>query len=132
MLIGELGKRSGVSPKTIRYYEEIGLLPPPERTPSGYRAYGDDAVARLSFIHAGQSIGLALGEIREVLAFRDRGERPCGYVLDLIERRAADLAKTIASLERMRRDLVRLARKGRATGPPADDRDGRYCHIIEG
>jgi DNA-binding transcriptional MerR regulator len=119
MLIGELGKRTGASPKTIRYYEEIGLLPPPERTPSGYRDYAGEAVSRLEFIHAAQSIGLSPGEIWEVLAFRDRGETPCGHVLDLIDRRAADLAGTVASLERMRPDLVGLIRRG---GPLRDGR----------
>lgn len=130
MRIGELTRRTDVPTKTIRYYEDIGLMPGPPRTPAGYRDYGEDAGARLGFIRAAQSVGLSLGEIREVLAFRDRGEIPCAHVAALIERRAADLSERIAALERMRRDLERLSRKARAMSP-AKARSASFCHIIE-
>lgn len=106
-------------------------MPPPPRTLSGYRDYGTDAAARLSFIRAAQSVGLALGEIREVLAFRDRGETPCAHVASLIERHATDLSQRIAALELMRRDLERLARMARSLSP-AEGRGAAFCHIIEG
>lgn len=130
MRIGELSTQCGVPTKTIRYYEDIGLLPPPERTVSGYRDYDGAAIGRLGFIRAAQSIGLSLGEIRETLAFRDRGEVPCAHVAALIERRAADLTEQIAVLESMRADLERLARKARRA--PRDRCEAAYCHIIEG
>jgi DNA-binding transcriptional MerR regulator len=130
MLIGELTQLTYVPTKTIRYYEDIGLMPEPPRTPGGYRDYGEDAVARLGFIRAAQSVGLSLGEIREVLAFRDRGETPCAHVASLIERRAADLSERIAALERMRGDLERLSRKARAVSL-AKARSAAFCHIIE-
>lgn len=129
MQIGEVARRSGVPPKTIRYYEDIGVMPKPPRTPTGYRDYGPDASRRLGFIRAAQSIGLTLGEIKEILAFRDRGQAPCSHVASLIERRAADLSDRIATLDAMRRDLERLAKRARtATGGPAS---GEFCHIIE-
>jgi len=129
MRIGELAGRSGVPPKTIRYYEDIGVMPEPPRTPSGYRDYGPEAARRLGFIRAAQSIGLTLGEIKEILAFRDRGQAPCGHVASLIERRAADLSERIAALEAMRRDLERLTKRARRVS--ADVHDGEFCHIIE-
>jgi DNA-binding transcriptional MerR regulator len=128
MRIGEVAERSGVNPTTIRYYEGIGLLPEPERTPSGYRDYAEQAVARLSFIRAAQSIGLTLGEIQEVLALRDRGETPCPHVVTLLDQRAVELAERIAALEQMRSELVQLAKQARRF-PPRDDVD--FCHIIE-
>lgn len=131
MLIGELSQASGVPTKTIRYYEDIGLLPLPARTDSGYRSYDEVAVGRLGFIRAAQTVGLSLGEIRETLAFRDRGEVPCAHVTELIERHAADLSERIAALEAMRRDLDGLARKAR-TAAGSDSRAATYCHIIEG
>jgi MerR family copper efflux transcriptional regulator len=130
MRIGELAERSEMTAKTIRYYEGIGLVPAPPRTGGGYREYSEDAAERLSFIRAAQSIGLSLGEIREILAFRDRGEVPCAHVASLIDRRAAELSERIAALERMRRDLERLAKRARRTSP-AFAQGAIYCHIIE-
>jgi DNA-binding transcriptional MerR regulator len=127
--IGEVAECSGVSPTTIRYYEDIGLVPEPVRTASGYRDYSESAVARLSFIRAAQSIGLSLGEIREVLALRERGETPCPHVITLLDQRAAELAERIAALEQMRTDLVQLAEHARQL-PAREDAD--FCHIIEG
>jgi MerR family copper efflux transcriptional regulator len=129
--IGELAERSGVEPTTIRYYERIGLMPAPARTGSGYRDYDEDAAARLGFIRAAQSVGLTLGEIRETLAFRDRGEPPCRHVVALIERNAAELRQRIAALQAMQRDLERLARKARAISPESAPA-AAFCHIIEG
>lgn len=104
-------------------------MPAPPRTPSGYRDYAPEAASRLAFVRAAQSVGLTLGEIREVLAFRDRGEAPCSYVAALIERHARELAERIAALERMRRDLERLAR--RASTLRASSGKGQICHLIE-
>jgi DNA-binding transcriptional MerR regulator len=126
--IGEVAERSSVNPTTIRYYEEIGLLPPPARTASGYRDYTDSAVDWLSFIRAAQTIGLSLGEIGEVLALRERGDAPCPHVITLIEERAVELAQRIAALQQMRNELVQLAKQARRL-PPGDDAE--FCHIIE-
>jgi DNA-binding transcriptional MerR regulator len=129
--IGELAHRSGVEPSAIRYYERIGLMPGPARNDSGYRDYDEEAAARLGFIRAAQSVGLTLGEIRETLAFRDRGEAPCSHVAALIERNAAQLRQRITALEAMQRDLERLAKKARAIAPE-DVPGAAFCHIIEG
>lgn len=127
MQIGQLASRAGVSPKTIRYYEDAGLLAPPPRTASGYRDYDDRAVLRLRFIRAAQSIGLSLGEIREILAFRDRGETPCRHVAALIEGHALDLDERISELQRMRRELERLSQRAKRRRTS----DAEFCHIIE-
>ena len=128
--IGELSERTGVSKKTIRYYENIGVMPVALRTDSGYRRYDDGAVARLGFVRAAQSVGLTLGEIREVLAFRDRGEAPCRHVAQLIDTHARDLAERIVALQAMHQDLQRLAERARAAPAMAAD-DTLICHIIE-
>ena len=77
MRIGELARRSGLASTALRYYEKAGLLPPPQRTPSGYRAYDASVLQRLVFIRAAQAVGLSLPEIREVIAIRDGGTAPC-------------------------------------------------------
>jgi DNA-binding transcriptional MerR regulator len=129
MRIGELSSAAGVPTKTIRYYERIGVLAAPRRTASGYRAYDPPAVDRLRFIRAAQAVGLTLGEIRSIVALRDRGETPCAHVMDLINTRAAELDQRINELQRLRADLERLARRARRLDP--DDCDpNRICHLI--
>lgn len=129
MRIGELADLAGVSAKTIRYYESIGVMAEPARTPSGYRDFGDEAVDRLGFVRAAQAVGLALGEIREILGYRDRGEVPCEHVVELIHRRATEIDEQIADLERMRTELHRLERRARSLAPEACRADD-VCHLI--
>jgi DNA-binding transcriptional MerR regulator len=125
--IGELAATVSVPAKTIRYYEAIGLLPPPERHANGYRSYGPPAGDRLRFVKAAQAVGFTLGEIKEILTLRDAGEEPCGHVLELVDRRERDIAEQITALEDMRAELRRLAVRARA----ASGGDSSYCHLIE-
>jgi MerR family copper efflux transcriptional regulator len=127
--IGELADRSGVAVKTIRYYEDIGVLDPPERTPSGYRDYDDPAIDRLAFIRAGQAVGLTLGEIRQVVGLRERGHAPCTHVVALLERRADEIGQRIAELQHLQGDLRRLAAEAQGLDP-ADCDPQRVCHVI--
>ncbi len=129
MRIGEIANHAEVPVKTIRYYEEIGVLPEPERSPSGYRDYEPDVIDRLRFIRASQAFGLSLGEIREIVAYRDRGEVPCAYVLELLRRRSREIDERIAELQKARsvlESLVANARKLR----PEDCSSSSVCHII--
>jgi len=129
MRIGEVAQRSAVSTKTIRYYEDIGLIPPPQRSASGYRDYDESSLDRLAFVRAAQAVGLSLGEIRSIVALRDDGETPCGHVLDLLRTRSAELDRRIAQLRSLRGELDRLV--ARAQGlDPADCDPGRICHLI--
>jgi MerR family copper efflux transcriptional regulator len=127
--IGELADRADVPVKTIRYYEEIGVLAAPARTPSGYRDYDDTVVDRLAFVRAAQSVGLTLGEIREIVALRDRGETPCRHVAELVQRREAEIDQRITALQELRGDLRRLGRRARSLDP-ADCRPDLVCHLI--
>ena len=129
MRIGEIGERSGLSTKALRYYERVGLIDEPTRTPSGYRDYSDSVLDRLRFIRSAQAVGLTLGEIRGVIDFREQGNAPCAHVLGLIESRAADLDRRIAALRSLRDDLRALARRGRLLSPDACSPD-LVCHIL--
>ncbi|EMF52983.1 MULTISPECIES: heavy metal-responsive transcriptional regulator [Streptomyces] len=97
--ISQLAERSGVPATTLRFYETAGLLPA-ERTPSGYRVYGEDAVERLAFISSAKLLGLALEEIRELLDVREEGV--CASVrarmLPLVADRIKDTDGRIAEL----------------------------------
>lgn len=127
MRIGELADAVGVNPKTVRFYEDIGLLPEPERTPSGYRDYSEADRDRLVFVRTAQRLGLPLADIAEILAFKERGEAPCGYVRTVLARQVAELDDRIDELIALREQL-------RALQAIADDlppRDDCYCRVIE-
>jgi MerR family transcriptional regulator, copper efflux regulator len=127
--IGELADRSGVPVKTIRYYEDIGVLPAAARTASGYRDYDDVTIDRLGFVRAAQGVGLTLGEIRQVVALRDRGETPCNHVVDLLARRAGEIEVRIAEMQRLGVDLRRLVDRASSLDPTACD-PRSVCHVI--
>ncbi|MGQ0843413.1 MAG: heavy metal-responsive transcriptional regulator [Sporichthyaceae bacterium] len=108
MQIGSLAQAGGVSAKTIRFYEQRGLLPPPPRTEGGYRDYPLGAVQRLRFIRDAQAAGLRLSAIAGILDLRDSGQAPCDRVqvviaehLEQIEHRLADLRATRALLREL-------------------------------
>ncbi len=95
--IGALAADLGLNPKTIRYYEEIGLLPVPQRTGAGYRQYSAADRERLRFIKA-KVIGFTLREIREILAVRDGGGEPCPYLGDLLAHKLAAVGRSSVCL----------------------------------
>ena len=130
MKIGELAERAGTSVKTIRYYDRIGVLHPSERSNSGYRLYEEDALERFRFVRAAQAVGLRLGEIRQIIALRDRGEAPCDFVADLIRRRASELDARIVELVALRDELRSLDRRARHLDPRGCD-PRLVCHVID-
>lgn len=103
--IGELASRSGVPIKTIRYYEELGLVQSCGRTEGQFRLFHPDILTRLAFIKRLQSLGLSLQEIGECLAVYDRGELPCGDVKTKLEERVAEIDKKVAELKLLRCEL---------------------------
>jgi DNA-binding transcriptional MerR regulator len=129
MKIGEIAGRAEVPAKTIRFWEEQGLLPAAARTTAGYRDYGPAILERLAFIRHAQAAGLTLEQIRQVLDIRDGGQPPCVHVTALITRRLGEVEARLAELSRARDQLIMLA--GRAAAQdPADCRG--YCSIIGG
>ena len=108
MRVGELAKAVGLTPDTVRYYERAGLLPPPARTPAGYRAYDTDAVDRLKFIQGAQRLGLRLQNIADLLAIRDTGACPCEPAEQLLRRRLAELDAEMARLAQLRAQIVAM------------------------
>jgi DNA-binding transcriptional MerR regulator len=129
MKIGELGNRTDVSAKTIRYYEDIGLLPEPERAENGYREYQEDAVLRLQFIRDAQASGLTLTEIGSVLDLRSDGEGTCEHVVTLLERHLNDLDLHIESLRKTRKNLAALTSRAKTLNPE-ECTDPNRCQTI--
>lgn len=129
MQIGEVAQKIGMATSAIRFYEEKGLIPEPERTDAGYRDYDPAVVDRIRFIRAGQAVGLTLAELGQVLQIRDQGDAPCRHVTELLDTRIQDVDQRIEDLRRLRGDLASL--RDHATDlDPADCPPESVCRII--
>jgi MerR family copper efflux transcriptional regulator len=113
MRIGELAQRVGTTTKALRFYEQAGLLPEPERTPSGYRDYDESVIERLRFVKAAQAAGLTLAEVRDVIAVRENSGPPCGHVVALLDAHAEGLDRRLTVLHALREEVERLRVRAR-------------------
>jgi DNA-binding transcriptional MerR regulator len=125
MFIHELARITGVSAKTIRYYESIGLMPDPERADNNYRQYASDAIERLRYIVSARSLGFSLTDIGEFLSARDEGTLPCQQVLDSFDQRIADIDRRIADLLALRGTLTQIRTLGESL--PANKKCDAGC-----
>lgn len=130
MFIQELAQLAGVSAKTIRYYESIGLLPDPQRADNNYRQYMPEAVERLRFIASARSLGFNLTDIGEFLTARDAGTLPCKRVLDSFDQRISEIDRRIADLLALRETLTRVRRDGAALPPDKQCDEQCVCYLV--
>ena len=107
----DLANRIGVQPEAIRYYERRGLLPPPQRTASGYRVYTPAHLERVEFIKQCQTLGFSLEEIRQLMELRFIGSSPCQHVRDLLLEKIQGVESQITRLQQFRRELQANARQ---------------------
>jgi len=121
---GALAARTGCNLETVRYYERIGLLPPPPRSAGGHRLYGPDLVKRLNFIRKSRGLGFTIEEIRELLRLVDGGAYTCA----LVERMARDHTRQI---RRKLADLRRLARVFETMAAQCNGGEVPECPIID-
>lgn len=130
MQIREFSKLTGVPPKTIRYYESIGLLPPPVRKANGYREYRELDIERLKLVAGARRLDFSLAEIGEILDLRDRREAPCQILLDLLENKSNEIKQRITELQRLDAELKQLFTLGLTF--PTDDVEGKncVCHLV--
>jgi len=110
-LIGSVAKESGVPIKTIRYYEELGLLKTSGRTEGGFRIFSPDVLVRLNFIKRAQRLGLSLAEIKDFLDIHDQGELPCEHVQIKLEDKISEIEQQIQQLQ-----ILKLELKGLLSG----------------
>jgi Cu(I)-responsive transcriptional regulator len=124
LAIGDLAKATGTKVETIRYYERVGLLPVPGRTPGNYRTYGPAHLNRLSFIRRARDLGFTIEQVRELLDLADDRDRPCGAVDAIAREHLAEVERKIADLNALRRELAELIGRCRR-GTVAE------CRIVE-
>lgn len=126
-LIGNVAKSSGVPIKTIRYYEELGLLKSSARTEGGFRLFNSDVLERLHFIKRAQSLGLSLSEIKEFLNVHDGGELPCVHIKAKLQDKIKAIDEQIQQLLILRQELSGLV-SGWETIP--ENPEQTICPII--
>ncbi|BAZ19149.1 heavy metal-responsive transcriptional regulator [Nostoc sp. LEGE 06077] len=126
--IGVVAKDSGVPIKTIRYYEELGLLKSSGRTEGGFRLFNSDVLERLHFIKRAQSLGLSLSEIKDFLNVHDSGELPCEHIKIKLEDKVKAIDEQIQQLLILRQELSGLL-SGWEIKP--DNDHSTICPIIE-
>lgn len=129
MRIGQLADEAGLTAKTIRYYEGIGLLAEPERQANGYREYEPDALERLRFIRDAQAAGLTLAEVGEILAMKSEGMSTCSHTRALLDKHLQDVSAQIARLEAAKAELESLVARADALDPSGCTDPGR-CQVI--
>ncbi|MCZ6708111.1 MAG: heavy metal-responsive transcriptional regulator [Chloroflexi bacterium] len=129
MRIGQLADETGVTTKTIRYYEGIGLLPPPARQPSGYRSYASADIDRLDFVAKAKALGLSLEEIGDILRASSPDAVNCAHVVDLLTSKRDELEHWIRDAESLRDALDHTIQASRAG---LDSSSAAYhCPVIE-
>ncbi len=120
MTIGELARRAGVHLETIRYYERLGVMPPPRRTATGYRVYDELALRRLRFIKRAKQLGFTLKEIRELLELRMDPDTTCEDVRQRALQKIMTIEHKIQELRQMHRALKQLEASCSGNGPPGE------------
>lgn len=138
MPIGALALRSGVKVETIRYYEQVGLMPPPERTEGNQRRYGGRHRERLSFIRHARDLGFSVEGIRTLLRLSDTPEMPCDEAHAISCAHLDDVRRKIRQLRTLEKELQRIASVC-SGGHHAGDcalidalADHRQCHAEHG
>ncbi|QEE36831.1 helix-turn-helix domain-containing protein [Octadecabacter sp. SW4] len=122
--IGSLGKKTGTKVQTVRYYEQIGLMPEPGRTQGGQRRYTDAEVDRLSFIRHARQLGFSLGAIRELLDLSDNPDRSCHDADAIARRQLKQVELRMDRLKALRAELKRMIHE--CSGGNAAD-----CKVLE-
>jgi DNA-binding transcriptional MerR regulator len=133
-LIGQIASSCGASRKALRLYERAGILPPPRRTPAGYRVYGSEALGVVMFVRRAQRLGFKLEEIKEIVAIKRAGGRPCQHVRALVRRKTEELDERLKDLMEIRDGLRALlgdwrsAHSGKAAICPHIEASNRTAH----
>lgn len=123
--IGDVARLAGVRIDTVRFYEKRGLIPRPDRRPSGYRVFASDTVRQIRFIKRAQELGFTLDEITDLLRLRVSHRARCADVMEIAQHKAELIDTKIADLRSMRSALDRLMESCEGTQPAVE------CPIIE-
>ncbi len=129
MFIGKFAATFQINPRTVRYYEKLGLLPTPARSRGGYRLYSPSHYDHLRFILRAKSLGFSLWEIKEILGYVSQGTSPCQCTRTLLDRKIAVLDRELKSLRQARQQLLGIRRQAEKIDHVSTT--SQICPIIE-
>jgi DNA-binding transcriptional MerR regulator len=125
--IGELARATDVPIKTIRFYEDVGLLPPAPRAANGYRLYEMDDVQRLRFIRKVRSLDISLDDLREIVTLWEQDQIQCSQVEQLLKQKLTEIEQRIKMLQALQDDLQTLLHQAECC-PSQDEAQNSACH----
>ena len=128
--IGPLAAKTGFTPKTLRYYEGIGVMRPDARSGPGYRLYRDAAIERLRFVRRARGLGLRLEDIARILEISDEGRVPCEHVMEVVDRELTRIAEQLEKLHQFRDGLLALRSRMTASLGSENTRPGEVCRCF--
>lgn len=129
MRIGEVADTVGLSTKTLRFYEQSGLLPAPARSANGYRDYQPEILPRLEFIVRGRTAGLTLAQLQQILSVRETGQAPCTHVRETLDQQLTSIDDQIEALTALRA-TVAGHHDTVAAGNPEDCNPEHVCSYL--
>ena len=129
--VGAVAKAAGVGVQTMHYYERLGLLQKSKRSAANYRLYPAEAIRRVRFIKKAQTIGMTLGEIKQILDLKDHGRAPCGRVAELGEKHLREIDTRLSHLRKYRRALVGALGDWRKENATTRKCAGEFCDLVE-
>lgn len=129
--IGQIAERVGLTPTTLRFYEDAGLLRPDARTESGYRLYRETAVERLKFVRSARALGLGLDDIRRILEVTDQGRVPCPHALQAVEQQIQQIDAQLAKLAELRTRLDALRGRMAKVVASGTVQPGQLCPCLD-
>lgn len=127
--IGAVAEELGINPKTIRYYEEINLIPRAKRNQGGHRVYAQDEIDRIAFILRARALEFSLDDIKEILALHEDCEAPCLYVVDLVQHKINTIDAKIMSLQQLRGELQGIYQTAQSLPQAKIAQKNCICHL---
>jgi DNA-binding transcriptional MerR regulator len=128
--IGQVAEQTGVAVGTLRYYENLGLLAPDQRSESGYRYYTPEAVRQVRFIKKAQTLQFSLADIQKILGVRHQGQTACPLVRDLLQQKISELNTHIQQMQHLKAQLEDYQTRW-ASYPDDPPHHAELCSLIE-
>lgn len=129
LLIKELADRLDINPKTIRFYEEEGIIPKAKRSENNYRYYTEEDFKRLAFIKKARNLGMSINEIKEIFKIRETGEMPCCTVVSMLERHEKEIQEKINEMIKFKEKISQTIGNFRKNMDIGEK--GEVCGLIE-